>query len=350
MFTSQGRDRVAVFLNTEQSRTDAFAIELRRRDWLIKEFHCGQWKEAFTGATKFVRAIWRCQFVLVGSGFPWQIPWLLLAYLLGRTVVMDYPVDVTLKPFPEVWHWKQMIGFFSRRADIFLTLSSREYVIDKFHLNPARVLFVENCPDVQRIEESRSVAPRVNLPEEAIVIGYSGVAWSHQIDAFVPILKAIQTRLPNVLWLVISDPANPMIIRLQQKAAELGISNSIRFLPVIKPYEEFIATINQCHLWISHMDNRSLLGRHELRIELLEMGILGKPVAAAPTPALTQHGFIDGENIIFVDPADPEQSAAHIVEYLKNQSALSRISSNLSRHVRERFSLPNSVDRLLQRV
>jgi hypothetical protein len=67
-------------------------------------------------------------------GFPWQSVWLLLTKLLRTVTVLDCPMDVTEKPFAHAWHWKVLIGVFARRADVFLTLASREYLIKKFRL------------------------------------------------------------------------------------------------------------------------------------------------------------------------------------------------------------------------
>ncbi len=342
--------QAVVLLNATESRTQNFKRELLRRGWQVDEFSCSSWPEVFQNLRSYRRALRRSRFVLSGVGFPWQGPLLMLAQLLGRKVIIDCPMDVTIKPFPEVRHWKKMLSLFFRRADGFLTLASRDYLIEKFRVDPKKVLFVESCPDLERIGRGRQAVPRVSFPDEALLVGYSGVAAWQRIDQFAPVFKALRARIPNATWLVISDLDAPMIESLRRRAAELQILDALRFSPVIKPYEDFVATIAQCHLWVSHMDNDSLLGRHELRMELLEMGALAKPVIAVSTPALEKQGFVHDQNIILIDRHDPEASAERIAHYVQTSGELERLGANLSRHVFENFSLSQSIDRLLDFV
>lgn len=337
-----------VVLNATESRTQNLKRELMRRGWRAVAFSCSSWSEVVRDLAQYLRAVRRSRFVLAGVGFPWQGPWLLLAKLLGVKVVIDCPMDVTVKPFPEVWHWKKALGFFFRRADGFLTLASRDYMIQKFRLKPEKVLFIENCPDVETIRQAKSAAPRYSASPEEILICYSGVAEWQRIEAFVPTFKALRDRIPNIKWLIISGLESPMMTRLRESAAELGVLDAIELMPVIKPYEEFIATVAQCRLWVSHMGDNTLLGRHELRMELLEMGVLARAVVSVTTPALERHGFRDGENIILIDPNNAEESAEHIARYLKAEGETQRLGRNLSQHVAERFSLSEGIERLLE--
>lgn len=338
---------VAVVLNAEESRTQNFRRELLRRGWRIEEFTCKNWQDVIQKGYGYLRALRGARFVLAGMGFPWQGVWLLLAKFLGRHVVLDCPMDVTEKPFAHAWHWKKLIGFFSRRADIFLTLASREYLIQKFGLDSERVLFLENCPDLERIERGLRAPPVFRFPQGSIGICSSGVVPWHRFDRFVPVYKHLRSRLPNLVWLIISDLDSEMVRRLREQAQELRILDSIQFLPVIHPFESFVATVAQSHLWVSHLGDDSLLGRQELRMELLEMGVLAMPAVAVSTPALEMHGFVDGKNIILINPDDPEGSAERISHCLKHPSESKHLGDSLRQHVLERFSLAESIDRLV---
>jgi glycosyltransferase involved in cell wall biosynthesis len=280
-------------------------------------------------------------------GFPWQSVWLLSAKMLRRPVVLDSPMDFTESPFAHAWHWRKMIAFFSRQADLFLTLASRAYLIEKFRLNPKRVLFIENCPDLERIESGLQTEPAFRFPEGTIRICSSGVTPWHAFDRFIPVFKHLRMRNPSIVWLVISDPACEMIQRLRRSAQELDLLDSIHFLPIIKPFERFVATVAQCDLWISHLDDGSLHARYELRMELLEMGVLAMPVVAALTPALQMHGFADSENILFIDPTNHAKSAERISYYLDHRDELEGLGLRLRQHVLTRFSLREGIDRLI---
>jgi glycosyltransferase involved in cell wall biosynthesis len=341
------RPDAAIFLNAGESRTLNFMRELRRRGWLVSEFRCLSWAEAARGLWPYARAARRSRFVVAGVAFPWQAPWLLLARALGLKIIIDCPMDVTVRPFSEARHLKRMLAYFSRRADLFLTIASRSYLTSTLGLDASKVLFLETCPDLEQIGRSAAARPRFEAPAGDFLIGYSGVAEWQRPERFVPIFKALRELVPNVTWLVVSDPDLPMIRRLRERAEESGVAGGVRFLPVIKPAEDFFATMARCDLWVGHLGDDSLLGRHELRMELLEMGALSRPAVCARTPALELHGFADGDNLILINPDDPAASARRLADYLSTPGELRGVGERLRRHVLENFSLTHAVDELL---
>lgn len=342
--------RTALFINAGESRTQNFRRELERRGWEVEELRCASWSEVLRNSRACAGAIRRSRFVLAGVGFPWQAPWLLLARMLGRKIVVDCPMDVTVKPFSEARHMKAMLRYFARRADVFLTIASRAYLVPKLGLDSSGVLFVESCPDLEQIKRSEGARPRFESPEGGALVVYSGVAEWQRAERFVPVFKALRRLVPGVTWLVISDLGSPMIQRLRREAGAAGVLDAIEFLPVVKPAEDFYATVARCDLWVGHLGDDSLLGRHELRMELLEVGALGRAAVFAPTPALERHGFGDGDNLILIEPDDPEGSAARLASYLSDEDELRRIGARLREHVLANFSLSRSVDRLLASV
>lgn len=347
MAVSQRTDRILTVLNASESRTQNFTREFVRRGWQVRELTCTSWTEAIVRLPELLRALNGSHFVLSGVAFPFQAPWLQIARLRGVKVIIDCPMDITVGPFPKAWHWKRILRYYFRRADGFLTLASRDYLIQKFDLDPRKVLFIESCPDVDRVLRAQKVMPRYKRQAGEMLVCYSGVAGWQRMDAFVPIFKALRRRIPNMRWLVISDLSRPMIANIRARAVDENIDDAVTFLPIIERYEDFIATVAQSDLWISHMGNDSLLGKHELRMELLEVGLLAKPVVSVRTPALEKNGFRDGHNIIFVDPDEPEASAAHIEHFLRSPGEAERLGRNLSQHIVENFALTDAIDRLL---
>ena len=87
-----------------------------------------------------------------------------------------------------------------------------------------------------------------------------------------------------------------------------------------------------------------------MRMELLEVGALGRAAVFAPTPALEMHGFRDGDNLILIEPDDPEASASRLARYLRDEEELRRVGARLREHVLAKFSLAESVERLLNSV
>jgi glycosyltransferase involved in cell wall biosynthesis len=165
----------------------------------------------------------------------------------------------------------------------------------------------------------------------------------------MPTFQALVALMPNAELLVIADPAKYSVVETRRYAAAAGLSDRVHVLHVIKPPEEFYATVAQCHLWVATLGDDTLQGRHELRMELLEMGVLGKAVIAGSTPALIESGLTERE-ILYVDPADPEASALRIAKLAKNPGSLAQLGQNLRDRVLERFSLEGAVDDLLNCV
>ena len=336
-----------LMLNAFDSRLDNFQREFQRRGKKVDHFFCRGPKDLCAQTRNFTRAVDVCDAVISGlANFPWQIPWLLKAKSMGKPVLLDCPVDITVAPYAVSWRKEKMLGWIARRADGFLTLKSRKYLIEKFRLDPAKVLCVENCPDLPRIADGCKAQPAFFFPPGSVKICYSGVATWQAPERFIPIFKMLCQKIPSAVWLIISFLDTPMISKIRKEAQAAGILEKIIFQPVIKPYENFIATADQCDLWVSHLDNDSLLGRLELRTELLEMGILGKTITAVSTPAMEAHGFVDGRHFIKIDDKDPAASAEKIAAALKNPTEFYQIGRNLRGHVLSHFSLADSMDRL----
>jgi glycosyltransferase involved in cell wall biosynthesis len=166
----------------------------------------------------------------------------------------------------------------------------------------------------------------------------------------MPTFESLIAMIPNAELLLIGDPEQPSIVESKRYAEAKGFLDRVHYLPVIRPPEDFYATIAQCHMWVATLADDTLQGRHELRMELLEVGLLGKPVVAARTPGLDEHGLADGQELIFVDPADPEGSARKIDEFIKKPNMLADLGRRLRVCVIEQFSLSDAVDRLLLAV
>ena len=85
-------------------------------------------------------------------------------------------------------------------------------------------------------------------------------------------------------------------------------------------------------------------------MELLEIGLLGTPVASLITPGLQEHGFTDGQDLLAIDPSDPLGSARKIADLARSPTRLSQLADNLRRRVLRDFSLKQAMDRVLEKV
>jgi len=342
--------RSVLALNIGESRTANFVRELERRGFLVTNVNTINWKDIFVQLLRFVKALIRSDFVLCGTMIPFQIPWMLLARLLRRPCIVDCPMDLTEFPFPTARHWRWYVALTLKCADLVLTIRSRAYLVSKLGLNRRNVMFVESCPDQTQIEQGLLATPRFHASPGSFLICCSGGHAQHSLERFMPIFEALIQLVPKAELLLIANPATQFAIECHRYAQNAGFSERVHVFPVIKPVQDFYATIAQCDMWVATLGNDSVQGRHEFRMELLEVGLLGKAVVTAATPALIEHGLSSGRELLYIDPSDPRGSAMKIAEFAGKPEALRQLGGNLRDRVVREFSLRQAVDEILESV
>lgn len=342
--------RSVLALNIGESRTENFVRELERRGFQITRFNTSNWAAIFVQLLRFIKALVRSDFVLCGTMIPFQIPWMLLARVLRRRCIVDCPMDLTELPFPTARHWRWYVALTLKCADLVLTIRSRAYLVAKLGLNRRKVMFVESCPDQTQIEQSLLATPRFRASQGSFLICCSGGHAQHSLERFMPIFEALIQLVPKAELLLIADPATQFAIECHRYAQNAGISEHVHVLPVIKPVQDFYATLAQCDLWVATLGNDSVQGRHEFRMELLEVGLLAKAVVSAATPALIEHGLSSGRELLYIDPSDARGSALKIAEFAGKTEALRQLGENLRDRVVREFSLTQAVDEMLESV
>ena len=337
-----------VALNISESRTWNFVRELERRGYIRVDFMATDWSTAVRKAFTFCKAVRASDFVLCGTALPWQLPWMFLTKLMRRKCVLDCPMDITIWPFPEKTHWKWLVRMALRSADSVLTIRTRAYFLDKLKVHPKKRAYVEHVPDRVVIYASRRVSPALRLRREAFTICLSGGSPPHRLERFLPVFEALIPLVPNVELLVIADEARSVVGSTVEYARRAGFAQRIRIVPVIKPVEKFFATVAQCQMWVATMGDDTLQGQREFRMELLEIGLLARPVLSVRTSGLEEHQLIDGSEVIYIDLSDPRAAAAKIAFFAHHPTQLAQLGLNLQRRVEADYSLDAAGDTILQ--
>jgi glycosyltransferase involved in cell wall biosynthesis len=342
--------RKAVAVNISETRTRRFIAGIERKGFSFTDFQVNNWSAAVFRLPAFLRAVRSSEFVLGGTVLPWQIPWMILARVMRRPVAVDLPMDITAWPFPSTGRWRWLVRFSLRLADYVIIIRSRKYVVEKFGLARHRVLFLESCPDRAHFENAAFAAPRFRPAPGDFLICWSGGHAHHALERFMPIFEKLVALIAGAQLLVIADPELPSVVKTKEYAKSRGLAERVHMLPVIRPVEDFYATLAQCHLWVATLGDDTLQGRFEFRMELMEVGLLGKAVIAAPTPGLVAHGLSDGEEILYIDPAAAEVSALRIRDLVSNRARLDAMGRNLRARVLRDYSLEDAVEVLLAAV
>lgn len=339
-----------VALNMNETRTLNIVRELERRGMRVTTFETLRWSDLVVRFYSFTKALLACDFMLCGTRIPVQIPWMLLARFLRKPCIIDCPMDITEWPFSQAWHWRWMVQLALRSANRVLTITSRAYLVAKFGLKKDRVLFIDSCPDLPRIEAAFKAQPRFRPRPGTFLICWSGGHAHHRLERFMPVFESLLKLAPNVELLIIADPDQPSVLESRRYAEAAGIAHRLHVMPVILPFENFYATIAQCHMWVATLGDDTLQGKHELRMELLEVGALGKAVIAARTPALVENGLTAGRELLYIDPADPQASALQIAEFVSSPTAVARLGQQLRAYILEKYSLTKAIDGLLESI
>jgi glycosyltransferase involved in cell wall biosynthesis len=342
-----GHGRTFVSLNNFESRTENFVRELKRRGFQVLPYEMKTLRAMFFGLFSFAKAVRKSDFVLCGAGSVYQISWMLAARLLGRPCILDFPMDLTEWPFPKGVSARYYVWIILHCASCVLTIKSRAYIVDKFGLRVRRVRFLESCPDPSRVELAHHAKPRFRRRPDTVLVCWSGGHEHHRLERFMPTFQSLIDLAPNVELLLIADPTKESVIESQRYAVSAGFGDRVHVLPVIKPAEDFYATVAQCDLWVSTMGDDTVQGRHELRMELLEVGLLAKAVVSAKTPGMVEHGLVDGKEILYIDPSDPGRSAQKILALVSSPQMREQLGNHLRARVIQTFSLKEAVDGLL---
>ncbi len=342
-----GYNRTFVSLNNWENRTANFIGELQRRGFQVLSYRITSFRAMLLGLFSFAQAVLRADFVICGTGHICQIPWMLAIRLLGRPCILDFPMDLTEWPYPKGFLARWYAWTILHCANCILMIKSRAYMVDKFRLSARRVRFIESCPDRSLVESAHLAKSRFERRPDSFLVCWSGGHNHHRLERFMPTFQRLIDLLPNVELLLIADPLKESVVASQRYAQSAGFGDRVHVLPVIKPPEDFYATVAQCDLWVSTMGDDTLQGRQELRMELLEVGLLAKAVISAKTPGMVEHGLTDGKEILYIDPSDPAGSARKILELVSSPQAREQLGSRLRARVIQKFSLEEAVDILL---
>src|SRR5579863_4768621 len=131
-----------VAISAHESRTQNFLAEFRRRGFHVYEFKDASLSSLRRNFWAYLRACRRSRLILTGMQFPWLSVWVALARLLGRPVLIDYPMDATAWPFPSGPRARFYVAVTIRLATAVVTIRSRAYLASKLRLSDDRLLFV----------------------------------------------------------------------------------------------------------------------------------------------------------------------------------------------------------------
>ena len=236
-----------------------------------------------------------------------------------------------------------------RQFDKVYVLPSRAYIARRYRLKDDRVAYVENYPPVHTVLQHSS-SPWSHVPRNRFIFLYHGnILWYHGFLKFVRVFTAIRRQRPDALLLVVGPVKATLFNMLfSRERALLREVQRIRSRPWQKSGIYFTGQwlpkgilqqlARQSHIHVSQLDSESRIGDTELRTCLLEAMQWGMACLHCDSSAVREHScFVDGENILLIDPNDVEGATEKLLHYMDNPQMLTRIGDRARETVRTTF-------------
>lgn len=174
-------------------------------------------------------------------------------------------------------------------------------------------------------------------PREPFVIGLGAFAREKNPELIIRALALVPPPRPRLVW--VGNAANPAYLaRLRDLAADCAVD----FEPLLRVDDATLVDLL----------NRALLMVYAPRLEPFGLAPLEAGACGAPVVAVAEGGVretvLDGVNGLLVEH-DPQALAAAITQLRDEPTTARRLGQRAAELVRQRWSLPASVDRLEQR-
>jgi glycosyltransferase involved in cell wall biosynthesis len=164
-------------------------------------------------------------------------------------------------------------------------------------------------------------------------------------DAILDVWPAVLRRVPDAEYLIVGNGDDRA--RLESRAREMGITNSVRFAGSVSPAELDVC-YDRCSIFAmparTELDARASRGEG-FGIVFLEAMAHGKPVVGPRVGAPAE--FIrSGEHGLLVDPSNPEEVAGALIELLEDPARARRMGDAGKKWVASEFTFDRFCERL----
>ncbi|MGO8674215.1 MAG: glycosyltransferase [Capsulimonadaceae bacterium] len=173
--------------------------------------------------------------------------------------------------------------------------------------------------------------PHPDESRETRLIYMGRLSYEKSLDQVLTAFKLVRREIPSATLTVIGD--GPERQCLEEQAADLGISEFVRFTGLLRG-QELAQTLRSGHLFITASKTENI------PLSALEAMASGLPVAAVNSKGLPEIVH-DGANGILVEPDQPEEMARRVVALLCDPETL---------HVRSRAARAYALDFAPDRV
>jgi glycosyltransferase involved in cell wall biosynthesis len=221
-----------------------------------------------------------------------------------------------------------------------VSASTRDFLVQRERVNPARVSLVYNGIDVDRFKPRGSRMRYDAFANEFVVAGVGRLHPQKNFSLFLDVAAELLRRGLRIRFVIAgTGPEEQM---LQARCASLGISRSVQFLGHVKDTASVYAA-SDALLMTSKFEGTPLTALEAMAVQL--------PIVA---PRLDGIGEIlkDGVDALLIDSAEPALYADAITRLHKDPELAKRLGAEAERNVRENFSakgMAAAVERIYER-
>jgi glycosyltransferase involved in cell wall biosynthesis len=222
-----------------------------------------------------------------------------------------------------------------READGYATITAAlaAELADRF--GPRDVAVV---PDGVALDEACTPAPRVSSGASTVVYAGHLYPWKGVgtlLDA-LPLLPGVQATVVG------GHPKEPDLERLQDRAAQLGVGDRVRFTGLVEP-PCVAALLGEADVLVLPNVQTTISAAYTSPLKLFEYMAAGRPIVASDLPALRE--VVDEESAVLVEPGRPDALAAGIARLLDDRGLGHRLAAR-ARLLVEEYSWAKRAERL----
>lgn len=149
--------------------------------------------------------------------------------------------------------------------------------------------------------------------------------------------------LPGVQATVVGGhPKEPDLERLQDRAAQLGVGDRVRFTGLVEP-PCVAALLGEADVLVLPNVQTTISAAYTSPLKLFEYMAAGRPIVASDLPALRE--VVDEESAVLVEPGRPDALAAGIARLLDDRGLGHRLAAR-ARLLVEEYSWAKRAERL----
>jgi glycosyltransferase involved in cell wall biosynthesis len=244
------------------------------------------------------------------------------------------------------WHWRRFFDFQERwlpRHSAAVTVASRTLQTQVWGMGvpPRRVLYVPNCPsealltrrDQLQEDDVGRVRAILGVGDAPLAMYVGHITLGDDLDLALAALKQVRERLPEARLAIIG--VGEGLARLRSLAAELGLSDAIRFTGWIDHSEVPVYLAAADATIYPYRD--TLINRAKCSIKILEYMAMGKAIVTHRVGQNLEY-LEHGKSGFLVEPGDVTAFAEGLLAVLTNRAFAEQLGTRAMQRVEQEFN------------